>query len=141
MDEATARIWESSERVLGACFEVHTRVGAGLLESVYEECLAAELRAAGVPFERQRAIDLDYRGTVIKNAYRADFVVDGRLIVEVKSVERLLSVHLSQLYTYLELTKLDIGLLVNFNVPSLRDGFKRVRRRGATTGHSHRWPP
>jgi GxxExxY protein len=115
-----------SERVIGACIRVHRELGPGLLESAYERCLAHELTELGLTFAEQRAVPVRYGGLELDCAYRLDFVVEESLIVEVKSVERLLPVHEAQLLTYLKLTKIRSGLLINFNAQTLRQGIRRL---------------
>ncbi len=115
-----------SESVIGACIEVHRHLGPGLLESAYEQCVSHELTLRGLRFERQRAVPLEYKGMPLECGYRLDFVVEEELIVEIKSVDRLLSVHQAQLLTYLRLTGLETGLLVNFRETVLRNGLRRM---------------
>jgi GxxExxY protein len=118
--------WASSERVIAACIEVHRQLGPGLLESVYESALCAELRLRQVPFERQCVLPVRYKGIDLDQSYRADLIVGGRLLVEVKSVESLLFVHVAQAVTYLKITGLPAGLIVNFNTALIRNGLRRV---------------
>ena len=113
-------------RIIGAAIAVHRALGPGLVESAYERALAAEFVRRGIRFGRQIAIPMTYADAHIECAYRADFVVEGLVIVEVKSLMRLLPVHSAQVLTYLRLTGLRFGLLINFNVPHLRDGIRRV---------------
>ena len=115
-----------SGAVIGHAIEVHRTLGPGLLESVYEECLCFELSAAGIKFERQVPLPIIYKSVRLQCGYRMDIVVDGRLVVEVKTVEKLLPVHDAQLLTYLKLGGLPTGLLLNFHAPVLRDGIKRL---------------
>jgi GxxExxY protein len=115
-----------SKRIVGAALSVHRVVGPGLLESVYQRCLAIELRALGAHVETEVAVPLQFRGISIGSAYRADLVVDGSVLVEVKSVQRLEPVHTAQVLTYLKLTGLHVGLLLNFNTSSMRDGIVRI---------------
>ena len=96
------------------------------MESTYEACLLHELGLRGLPFERQKAIDVRYKGIVVDCGYRLDVLVAGRILLELKSVERLLPIHSAQLITYLKLADLPIGLLVNFNVRVLKDGLRRL---------------
>lgn len=112
-------------QVIGWAIEVHRHLGPGLLESAYETCLAYELRQAGIDYAQQEALPVCYKGLNLDSAYRMDLVVEGRLIVELKSVERLLPIHDAQILTYMKLSGLKTGLLLNFNVPILRDGIKR----------------
>ncbi len=110
---------------VNAALRVHKRLGPGLLESVYEACLAHELRKAGLPAERQLLIPLLYDGLEFEAAYRVDLLVDESVIVEVKSVDALAPIHEAQLLTYLKLSGLRLGLLINFNVPLLKHGVRR----------------
>jgi GxxExxY protein len=119
------RINEITESIIGAAIEVHRALGPGLLESAYEECLCQELALRGVPFERQRPLPLAYKGTRLDCGYRLDLVVAGAVVVEVKSVEGLLPIHEAQLMTYLRLGGWKVGLLINFNVPVLKQGICR----------------
>jgi GxxExxY protein len=117
---------ELSYRVLGLCMEIHRELGPGLLESAYEEAVAYELAQAGLTFERQRAVPLIYKAARLDCGYRLDFDVEGRLIVELKTVNELLPVHHAQLLTYLRLERRSLGLIINFNVAVLKDGIRRV---------------
>lgn len=117
---------EVTGAIIGAAVEVHRQIGPGLLESAYQRCLARELWLRGVPFEEQVRLDLNYKDYVVQDAYRIDFRVAGHVLVEVKSVDGLLAVHQAQLLTYLRITQLPIGLLLNFNVEVLRLGIRRV---------------
>ena len=110
---------------IGSSIEVHRHVRPGSFEAVDEECLVWELRQRGLRVRRQVAIPLVYKGVRFDIAYRADMIVDDRVIVEVKSIERVLPVHESQIITYLALSGLRVGLLLNFNVPLMRDGIRR----------------
>jgi GxxExxY protein len=112
--------------VRGAAFRVHTALGPGLLESTYEKCLTIELRRLGFSVEQQYMLPITYRGTTIPNAYRIDLLINGQLILELKSVDKLLPIDTAQLLTYLRLSNRRLGLLINFNVPHLRDGIKRL---------------
>jgi GxxExxY protein len=130
-DEASRPFWDLTRVVIGACIEVHRHMGPGLLESTYEECLAHELATNRIQFERQRPLPLHYKGIDLDTAYFIDLLVEDRLIVELKACERLLAVHEAQLLTYMKLSKRDVGLLVNFNVPILKDGVRRLRLKPA----------
>jgi GxxExxY protein len=112
--------------VIGAAIEVHRYLGPGLLESVYVECLARELVAGKVPFERQKRLKLFYKGLPLNLNLTLDFIVESKIIVEVKSVAQFAPVHRAQLLTYLKLTGCPAGLLLNFNVPVLKQGVTRV---------------
>jgi GxxExxY protein len=118
-----------TERVIGACIEIHRTLGPGLLESAYEECLCHELRLAGLGFERQRPLPVAYKGVQLDCGYRLDLVIEEKLIVELKAVQELLPIHEAQLLTYLKLSGLTVGLLINFNVPVLRRGIRRLVNR------------
>jgi GxxExxY protein len=115
-----------SSEVIGAAIEVHKNLGPGLLESVYEECLSRELDWRKVPHDRQKDVPISYKGTSLDVGYRLDLLVGGQLIVELKSCDALLPIHEAQLLTYLRLTDLKLGLLINFNVPLLKDGIRRI---------------
>jgi GxxExxY protein len=125
-NEGAKRHWELSDEVIGGCIEVHQHLGPGLLESAYQQCLCHELSLRGVLFEQQRPVPVVYKGVRLECGYRLDLVVEDRIVVELKVVERLLPVHKAQVITYLNLTGLDVGLLVNFNVPVLRDGIRQA---------------
>lgn len=125
-----------TERVIGCAIEVHRHTGAGLLESVYEACLAREFKAAHLEFERQVSLPIVYKGEPLDCVFRIDFVVERHVLVEVKSVEHMLEVHKAQVITYLRLSGLPVGLLINFNVPVLRSGIRRLLRSPAEAGLS-----
>ena len=112
--------------IIGAAIEVHKILGPGLLESAYEECLCHELTLRGVPFERQKELPLDYKGNRLDCGYRLDLVVAESVIVELKACDSLLPIHEAQLLTYLKLTSIKIGLLINFNVAMLKEGVKHL---------------
>jgi GxxExxY protein len=113
-------------QVIGAAIEVHSALGPGLLESAYEECLCRELELRTIPFERQKELPIEYKGVKLNSGYRLDVVVANKLILELKACETLLPIHEAQLLTYLKLTGIKLGLLINFHVPSLKDGIKRL---------------
>ncbi|HLW86886.1 MAG TPA: GxxExxY protein [Terriglobales bacterium] len=114
-----------TESIIGAAIEVHSHLGPGLLESVYEECMCQELRLRDIPFLAQVQLPVVYKGVETAGTYRIDLVVAGEVVVELKAVERLLSVHEAQLLTYLKLTGKRVGLMINFNVPVLHRGILR----------------
>jgi GxxExxY protein len=114
-----------SNKVLGCAIEVHRQLGPGLLESAYEHCLAYELANAKIPFKVQVELPVQYKEIRLDCGYRMDLLVDGRLIVELKSVDQLLKIHEAQILTYMKLANVDIGLLMNFNVDVLTKGIKR----------------
>jgi len=111
--------------IIGAAISVHRALGPGLLESSYEECLCHELSVQGIRFERQRPMPIKYKGVFLDCGYRIDLVVDGTVVVELKSVEKVLPIHEAQLLTYMRLGAYGVGLLMNFNVPVLKDGVVR----------------
>lgn len=118
---------EESYRIMGACFEVHNDKGSGFLEAVYQECLALEFARQGLPAEAQVALPLAYKGAALHQVYRADFVCFGKIIVELKAVERLADEHVAQVLNYLHATGFELGLLVNFgHHPKLE--YKRIVR-------------
>jgi GxxExxY protein len=125
-DAEAQRINEVSGAIIGAAIEVHQSLGPGLLESAYEECLCYELRERGVRLRRQVPLPVVYKGVRLEIGYRIDLVVEGVVVVELKTVEKLLPVHEAQLLTYLKLTHLSVGLLLNFHSAVLRNGLRRL---------------
>ena len=117
---------ELTEAIIGAAIEVHRALGPGLLESAYEECLCRELTLRNVPFERQRQLPVDYKGMQLNCGYRLDLSVRDAVVVAIKALESLLPIHQAQLMTYLKLGKWTVGLLINFNIPVLKKGIRRV---------------
>ena len=111
---------------IGSAIEVHKALGPGPLESVYEECLCHEFDLRGIPYKRQHAIPVQYKGVKLDCGYRMDILGDDRVVLELKSVDCLEPIHEAQVLTYLKLTGFKVGLLINFNVPVLRDGVKRL---------------
>lgn len=114
-------------KVIGAAIEVHRALGPGLLESAYVECLCYELSSAGLVFRKQVELPVLYKKVKLDCGYRMDIVVSESLVLEIKTVEKLLPIHQAQLLTYLRLSGLRTGLLINFNVPVLKNGIKRMR--------------
>ena len=112
--------------IIGAAMEAHRAFGPGLLESIYEDALAVELELRGLPFQRQMQVPLKYKGHTIGSDLRVDLFVADKIVVELKSVSQLLPVHEAQILTYLKLTHANVGLLINFNVPVLKHGIKRM---------------
>ena len=115
-----------SNSIIGAAIEVHKALGPGLLEAAYESCLAFELAERGHSVERQKAVPVTYKSVQVEAGFRIDLLVEGKIIVELKAVESILPVHKAQLMTYLTLTGLRVGILVNFNVNMLKQGLHRV---------------
>jgi GxxExxY protein len=114
-----------THRIIGLAMRVHTRLGPGLLESAYERCLCHEFDKSALTYERQVDLPLDYDGVLLDCGYRADLIVNHEVILELKSVEHILPLHEAQLLTYLRLSQCRIGLLLNFNTLSLKDGIRR----------------
>jgi GxxExxY protein len=112
--------------IVDACYKVHKKLGPGLLESAYERILAFELRRRNLDFVRQKSIGISYEGVKIDFGFRADFIVEDKVIIEIKSIEALAPVHMKQLLTYLVFSQLKLGLLVNFNEAIIKTGIRRV---------------
>ena len=114
-----------TEQVIGCAIEVHRALGPGLLEAVYEECLCHELHENGLGFQRQIPVPVTYKAVNLETGFRADLVIEKVLLIEIKAVERLLPVHQAQVLTYLKLSGIPKGLLLNFNTRVLKDGIRR----------------
>jgi len=112
--------------VIGAAIEVHKHLGPGLLESAYEECLCHELRLMEIVYQRQKPLAINYKQVRLDCGYRLDLVVEEKVILELKSCERIEDIHKAQLLTYLKLSGLQVGLILNFNVPIMKEGIVRV---------------
>lgn len=126
MIEPSAELDELANRFIGAAIEVHTTLGAGFLESVYEQALVIELTERGIPFERQKPVQLKYKNAIVGDA-RLDFLIDQQLVVELKAVDALHPIHHAQVINYLKATGFQLGLLINFNVVQLKiGGIKRI---------------
>jgi GxxExxY protein len=117
---------EVFKKVLDCCFRVHSQLGPGLLESAYEQFLSFELTKSGLKFERQKPMPVTYKDMKFEIGYRLDLIVEDKVIIEINSVETLIDVHLAQILTYLRLSGVHLGLLINFNVSSLKNGIRRV---------------
>jgi GxxExxY protein len=115
-----------TRNIIGAAIEVHRELGPGLLESSYAPCLVSQLRAGALRYETQRVVPITYKGQELDTCYRIDLIVEDLVVVELKAVEKTLPVHEAQVLTYLRLTGAPLGLLINFNVPKLTDGVKRL---------------
>jgi GxxExxY protein len=115
-----------TSQIIGAAIDVHKEIGPGLLESVYSKCLAKELKIRGLSVECEKEIPIMYKGEQVGETLKIDLLVDDAVVVELKSVEELHSIHFKQLLTYVRLTGKKIGLLINFNVEKLKDGIHRV---------------
>src|SRR5207244_8119027 len=117
---------DTTSRIIDAAMKVHTVLGAGLLESTYNACLCHEFMSRSLQFQHQVRLPVVYEGLRLEAGYRIDFLVENSVIVELKAVEKLLPIHKAQLITYLKLSGQRVGLLINFNVPHLRQGIQRV---------------
>jgi GxxExxY protein len=127
MSETDAgRINQITKQIIGAAIGVHDELGPGMLESAYEACMVYELTSAGLRVERQKVLPIVYKGTTIDCGYRMDLLVEDAVVVELKSVERIEKVHCKQLLSYLRLSGLSVGLLINFSVEYLKMGIKRI---------------
>lgn len=115
-----------TQAIIGAAIEVHKHLGPGLLESIYEECLCHELKLRGLPYERQKPIEIHYKDLQASFDFRIDLIVDNNVVVELKAVKELHPVYEAQLLTYMKLTGCKRGLIINFNAPLLKDGIKRM---------------
>ena len=114
-----------TEAIIGAAIEVHRELGPGLMESAYEECLCYELSVRGIAFQRQVVLPVSYKKVKLDCGYRMDIVVEETVVLELKAIEQVLPLHEAQLITYLKLSRKPVGLLMNFNVPVLKDGILR----------------
>ena len=117
---------ELTERIIGAAIEVHRQLGAGLLESIYEECLCYELNQKGLRFQRQVHLPINYKGIKLESAYKMDLLVEDTVVVEIKATEGTLPIHAAQVLTYLKASQKRVGLRINFNVPVLKHGLQRI---------------
>jgi len=124
--EVIMNINQLSSKIIGAAIEVHKTLGPGLLESAYEQCLCHELSIQGLLFEKQKPLSIDYKGQKLDCGYRLDIVVEKAVIIELKSCEKIEPIHKAQLLTYLKLSGLNLGLILNFNVSLMRDGIVRI---------------
>jgi GxxExxY protein len=120
------KVNELTRRIIGCAIEVHKALGPGLLESAYDECLCHELALSGIRFERQVSVPVTYKGVKLNCGYQLDILVEDTVIVELKIAEQLLPIHQAQLLTYMKLCGKPVGLLINFNVPVLVEGIKRM---------------
>jgi GxxExxY protein len=117
---------EITETIIGSAIAVHKSLGPGLLESAYEACLAFELADRGLSVEQQKALPVVYRDVKLDCGYRLDFLVEEKIIIELKAIDRLLPIHSAQLLSYLKLSECKVGLLINFNVKILKNGLRRI---------------
>jgi len=117
---------ELSKSIVDVCFRIHTQYGPGLFESVYEEIFCYEWMKTGIPFKRQQGIPLIHESVKMEAGFRADLIIEDKVLVELKSIEKLSEVHYKQVQTYLKLTGIKLGLLINFNVPLIKQGIHRI---------------
>jgi GxxExxY protein len=120
------KVNDITQAIIGSAIEVHRVLGPGLLESAYEQCLCQELASRGIAFERQRELPVQYKGVRLDCGYRIDLLVAGQVVVEIKAIDTLLPIHEAQMLTYLRLGGWKAGLLINFNVPVLKQGVRRL---------------
>jgi GxxExxY protein len=125
-DAETQSFKEITERVIGACIDIHRQLGPGLLESACEKCLCCELSMLGIRFKRQKSLPVKYKTVNPDGGCRLDLMVEDRIIIELKAAENLLPIHEAQMLAYLKLSGLTLGLLINFNVPMLKNGIRRA---------------
>jgi GxxExxY protein len=117
---------ELTEKIIGCSIAVHRKLGPGFLESVYQSALAYELRKAGIPFEKEKPLPVPYEDIVLDVGFRCDFLVDGRVIVDTKAISAITDIEQAKMLNYLKVTKLQVGLIINFNVKVLKNGIKRI---------------
>jgi len=117
---------ELSSNIIGAAIEVHKALGPGLLESAYEECLCHEFSMRGLRYARQKPLSITYKGKKLDCSYRLDVIIEDKIILELKACEKVEQIHKAQLLTYLKISGLNLGLILNFNVPIMRDGIVRI---------------
>jgi len=117
-----------TRKIIGLAIEVHKHLGPGLLESAYRDCLCYELQTNNLHFEKEKILPLHYKGIDIVNGYRLDIIVENQIILELKTVEKILPIHKAQLITYLKLSGIETGLLINFHVTLLKDGIERLSK-------------
>ncbi len=116
-----------SHEVIGSCIDVHKALGPGMLESVYLDLLCFDLELKGIAYDREKELSIHYKGRDFNTKLRADLVVENSLIIELKSVQEMHPIYEAQIMTYMKLTNIEVGLLINFNVPILKDGIHRYR--------------
>ena len=126
VDPETERINLLTEKIIGCAIEVHRAIGPGLLESAYEECLCYELAQRGLQFERQVPLPVIYKGVKLDCGYKLDIIVEESVILEIKAVDQLISIHEAQLLSYLRMLNMKVGLLLNFHSTVLKNGIKRI---------------
>lgn len=123
IDEATEKL---ASQIVDCAFQVHKNMRPGLFEKIYEECFVCELTDRNIRFERQKNVSLKYKTHDLNMDYKVDLVIDNKIIIEIKSVEKLIDLHRAQIMSYMHLLNVRLGFLINFNVPLIKDGIKRV---------------
>ena len=123
----TKELNEITGEIVDSCIKIHKKMGPGLYEKVYEDCLSHELETRKIPFHRQSPVTVEYEKLVIPNAFKIDLLVMDKVIVELKSTDQIHPIHESQILTYMRLSNVGTGLLINFNVPLMKDGIKRYK--------------
>lgn len=124
---ATEKLNDITGEIVDSCIKIHKKMGPGLYEKVYEDCLAHELEARKIDFKRQSPITVEYESLIIPNAFKIDLFVMDKVIVELKSTDKIHPIHEAQILTYMRLSNVGTGLLINFNVPLMKDGIKRFK--------------
>ncbi len=124
---ATMKLNDITGEIVDSCIKIHKEMGPGLYEKVYEDCLSYELEKRKIAFKRQSPITVEYEKLIIPNAFKIDLFVMDKVIVELKSTDKIHPIHESQILTYMRLSKVEVGLLINFNVPLMKDGIKRYK--------------
>lgn len=132
-DDFAPELNELSGAVVNCAFQVHKELGPGFLEVNYEDAFILELEQAGLSFERQKAFQIPYKKTFLSSSFRFDLVVEGKILVELKAIDKIAPVHQAQIYAYLRATRMPIGFLMNFNVPLIKDGISRFVLRHSET--------
>ena len=117
---------EISYKVIGACYDVHSKLGPGMLESTYQKCLVHDLMKQGLDVRMEVLMPIKYKELIVENAYKADIIINNKVVLELKTVEAFTDVHFAQLLTYVKLGNFKLGLLLNFNVKNMRHGIKRI---------------
>ena len=117
---------ELTHKVIGFAIDIHKKLGPGLYENVYKDCLAYKLNNAGIKFEKEKSISINFDGLILERGYRVDLLIEEKIVLELKSIETLSDIHLTQMITYLKLGKFPLGLILNFNVNLMKDGIRRV---------------
>ena len=132
-DDVPSELNEMSGQLVDCFFQVHRKLGAGYPEITYEEALVLELSDRGISFQKQKTVEIYYKGRILPTAFRPDLIIENQIIVELKAIEKIHAVHQSQIYSYLKATNLPLGFLVNFNVPLIKDGISRFKNKNSVS--------